>query len=157
MIPRVIGGAVDLVEALHILQSEGHIGLTQYHRACGLEPRHLHRVLGRHVVLVLRHAPGRGHTGDVVGLLDRHRNAEQRLVLTAGARLVGTARGGPCTVEVRHADRVDRLVVPLDTGDRLVGQFRRGHFTGTQSTRKFFGRLKIPLHESDRTGLRNRP
>jgi hypothetical protein len=157
VIPRVVGRAVDLVEALQILQPQRNIGLTEHHRAGGPEPRHLHRVLGRHVVPVLRHAPGSGQPGDVVALLDRHRNTEQRPILAAGARLVGTARGGPRAVEVRHADRVDRLVVPLDTGDRLVGEFDRGHVTGAQGGCELFGRLKVPLHEFDRIGHWERP
>ncbi len=156
VVPRVVGRAVDLVETLDVLQPQGHIGLAEHHRAGGLDPRHLHRVLGRHEVPVLGHAPGRGQPGDVVGLLDRHRNAEQRSVLAAGTRLVGAARGGPRAVEVRHTDRVDHLVVPLDTGDRLVGQFHRGHFTGTQRGRQLFSRLKTPLHESDPNGLWNK-
>jgi len=89
------------------------------------------------VVPVRGHAPRRGQPGDVVRLLDRHRDAEQRPVLAAGACLVGGARGGPGAVEVRHADRVDGLVVPFDTGDRLVGQFRRGHVTGAQGGGEF--------------------
>ncbi|MFD3563987.1 hypothetical protein ACFWVU_30655 [Streptomyces sp. NPDC058686] len=80
-------------------------------------------------------------------------DAEQRPVLTAGAGPVGITCGGPCTVEVRYADRVDGLVVPFDTGDRLVGQFRRGDFTSAQGGNECFGRLKIPFHESDRNGL----
>ncbi len=156
-VPGVVGGAVDLVVALHVVQPQGHIGLAEHHRARRPEPRHLHRVLGRHVVAVLRHAPGRRQTGDVVGLLDRHRNAEQRPLLASGPRPVGVARGGPGPLEVRHADRVDRLVVPLDAGDRLVGQFRRAHVTGTQGGRELLGRLLAPLHGSDRNGPREGP
>ncbi|TQM14781.1 hypothetical protein FB558_1557 [Pseudonocardia kunmingensis] len=100
---------------------------------------------------MLRHAPGRGQTGDVVGLLDRHRDTEQRPVLPAGERLVGTPGGGPRTVEVRHADRVDLLVVALDADYLLVDQLHRGHLTGTQGSRDLFGRSEITLHESDAT------
>jgi hypothetical protein len=35
---------------------------------------------------------------------------------------------------------------PLDTSDRLVGQFRRSHFTSTQSSPKIIGRPKVPFH-----------
>jgi hypothetical protein len=51
---------------------------------------------------------------------------------------------GPLGVIARnghaHTDRVDHLVV-------LVGQFRRGHFTGTHGGREFFGRSKSRFHE----------
>ncbi|TDV52209.1 hypothetical protein CLV71_105340 [Actinophytocola oryzae] len=138
------------------MQPQRHIGLAKHDCPGGLEPWHLYRVLGRDIVPVLRHAPGRGQPGHVIGLLDCHRDAEQRSVLTASACLVGTMCGRPCTGEVRHADRVDHFVVTLDTGDRLVGQFHRGHVTSTQGGREYFGRLKTPFHESDAIDLPQR-
>ncbi|MET9251992.1 hypothetical protein [Nonomuraea sp. NPDC003709] len=58
---------------------------------------------------------------------------------------------GPLGVIARnghpHTDRVDHLVVPLDADDRLVGQFRQGHFTGTHGGREFFGRSESRFHE----------
>lgn len=66
-----------------------------------------------------------------------------------GTRLVGAACGGPRTVEVRHADRVDRIVVPFETGDRRGGQFRGDHFTGPQGSGELLGRRKIRAHGPD--------
>lgn len=156
-VPRVVGGAVDLVEALQILQTQRDIGLAEHHRACGLEPRHLHRVLGRCEVPVLRHAPGRGHPGHVVALLDRDRNTQQRPILAPAERLVGMTRRRPGSIEVGHADRVDLPVVPLDPGDRRLGQFRRGHLTSAQRGRQLFGRPQVLIHGSDANGMPRRP
>ncbi len=158
VVPGVVGGAVDVVEALHILEGRRHVGLAEDHRARLPEPRHLHRVLGGDVVPVCRDAPGRGQPGDVVRLLDRHRQPEQRPVLASGACLVGGVCGGPCPVEVRYADGVDGLVVPLDTGDRLVGQFHRGDITGAQRGHEFLGRRKVlSIHGIDRNDHPDEP
>ncbi|CAM5251448.1 hypothetical protein SXANM310S_00044 [Streptomyces xanthochromogenes] len=157
VIPGVVGGAVDPVEGLDVLQPHGHVGLAEHDRARGLEPGDLYRVLGRQVVAVRRHAPSGGQSGDVVRLLDRHRDAEQRSDVAAGACLVRVTCRGPGAVEVRHTDRVDRLVVPLDARDRFIGQLRRGHFTGAQGSAEFFGCSKVPVHDGDRTGGCEKP
>src|SRR3546814_5739007 len=69
---------------------------SDLHRTRGGEPRHLHRVLGRYMVRELWHAPGRGKSGDVVGLLDRHRDTEQCAVRSeerrVGKECVSTCR-----------------------------------------------------------------
>jgi hypothetical protein len=57
------------------------------------------------------------------------------LILTPGARLIGMLRSLPRTVEVRHTDRVDRPVIPLNPSDRRLSQFHRGHLTSAQRDR----------------------
>ncbi len=157
LVPGVVGGPVHLVEALHVLQPQRHVGLAQHHRTRRPEPRHLHRVLGGYVVTVLGHPPGRGQPGDVVRLLDRHGDAQQRPLPAPGARPVGGAGGLAGAVEVRHAYRVDRPVVPLDTGDGGIGQLHRGHVTGAQGAEQTLGGRKGQVHARDRREHRPEP
>jgi hypothetical protein len=69
-------------------------------------------------VLERRDTPGRGETGDVEGVLDRDRESEEWTCLASCTHGVGLA--GQRTVEVAHADGVDRCVVLLDPIDRRL-------------------------------------
>ena len=108
-VPRVVGRAVDRVEALPVAEVERHVRLAEQHGAGAEQPVDDDRVLGRDVLGVGRHAPGGGQARHVVGLLDRHRHAVQRPPrLTLGQRAVGRTGARPRAVEVADDDRVER-------------------------------------------------
>ena len=81
------------------------------------------RVFGRDEILLRRNAPRRRQACDVVGFLDRHGQAEQRLLHAAREFGVGGAGGGKATLEIANTDRIDLGIVPLDPADRVLCQF----------------------------------
>ena len=92
-IPRVVGGAVDVVVALRVGEHEGHIGLA-VHDGAGLQQAiDQEGVAGGDIVLPQRVAEGGRQTRDVERFLDGHRNAVQRSPAIA-ARKGGI--GGAC-------------------------------------------------------------
>ena len=77
-IPGVIGGPVDVIEALPVGQHQGDVGLPEDNGAGGLQPLHGHRVALRIVVLIRRIPPRRGRADPVEALFNRHGHAMQR-------------------------------------------------------------------------------
>ena len=117
-IPRIVGGAVDLVVALPIAEIDRHIGLAEDDRAGRLQPLHRERIGVRPPILEFRMPPGGRQAGDVELLLDGHRQPEQRAPLAARKRGVGGIGGSARPVEIAHDDRVDLWIERLDAGDR---------------------------------------
>ena len=124
-VPRIVGRAVDLVVALEVLQVRGHVRLAEDHRA-GVEQTVDHDGVRRSdIVPELGQAPGRGPAGDVVGVLDRHRQAVQRTpILAAPKRLVGRARARPRPLDVEMDDGVEGAVEPLDARQIVLQQLQ---------------------------------
>ncbi len=120
----IAGAAVDRIVALVIGQPGRDIGLAEDHRAGRLQPADADGVGRGHELLEGLEAPGGRQAPDVVGLLDRHRQAEQRAALPAGQGGVGGAGGLAGAGEVAHHHGVDGLIAGLDAGDGFVGQFQ---------------------------------
>ena len=76
-----------------------------------------------------------GKPGDVVGLLDRHRHAEQRTPLAPRERRVRVPRGVAGAVEVAHHDGVDFRVVRLDPLDGVVKKLDGRDLSGRKRRR----------------------
>src|SRR3974390_3253333 len=72
-IPGVIGGAIDVVEALPVAETRRNIGLADDDCSGGLEPLHGKRVGIGAPVPESRVAPGRRQSGDIELFLDGHR------------------------------------------------------------------------------------
>ncbi len=144
-IEGVVGGAVDVVIALPVAEPDRHVGFAEDDAAGILHARDRQRVLRRLEILLRRKSPGRGQACDVVGFLDRHRQAEQGPGLAARQRGVG----GPCrlerALEIAHADRIDLAVMPLDPADRVLRQFDRRNCLRLQRRRQFDRGLETPL------------
>ena len=122
-VPRVVGRAVDGVEALPVGEVERHVRLAEEHDAGPEQAVDGQRVPGRDVVVEGRHAPRRGQAGDVVRLLDGHGHAVQRAPhLAAGQRAVGGARPRARALEIPDDDRVQRAIVALDARQVEVEQ-----------------------------------
>ena len=144
-IEGVVGGAVDLVIALPVGEPERDVGLAEDDAAGVLDPRDRQRVFRRRKILLRRNAPGRRQSRDIVGFLERHGQAEQRLLHAARQFGVGGAGGRKAALEIANTDRIDLRVVPLDPADRVLGQFDGGNFFGSEGCRQFNGGLETPL------------
>src|SRR5262249_31710546 len=72
----VVGGAVDLVEALPIAKCERHVGLAENDTAGVLDARDRERVVFWLKVLLRGNTPGRGCARIVEGFLDREGKTE---------------------------------------------------------------------------------
>jgi hypothetical protein len=151
-IPRIVGGAVNVVEALPVGEHQRHIGLAENDSAGALEPGDRECVLLRHKALGRHYAPGRRQAGDVERFLDGDRYAKQRTVLTAAERGVGSLGGLAGAVEVAHHDGVDFLIERLDAGDDVIGELDRGNFSRLERAGNLFGRAVVPLGRRDRGG-----
>ena len=125
----VLGGAVDGVVALPVGQEQRHVGLAEQGDASASEPLDRERVLGRDVVLVGGHAPGRRRAGDVERLLDRHRHAVQRAPdLAAGEGGIGFHGARSGGLGIHPDDRVQRRIEPLDPREIQVEQLQAADF-----------------------------
>ena len=131
-VPRIVGGAVDLVVALPVFEHQRHVGLAENDGPGGLEPPHHERVETRLPIPELWIAPGRRQAGDVERLLDGHRQAEQWPGFAARQSVVGILGRLPRPLEIAHDDGVDRLVLSLDARDREIGQLDRGYLFGRE-------------------------
>jgi hypothetical protein len=136
-IPRIIGGAVNVVVALPIPDRDRQIGLADHDSAGGLEPLHRPRVDFCLPVLEFRIAPGRRQAGDAELLLDRHRQSEQRAAVTPRQSGVGVIGRLSRPVEIAHHNGVDLRVERLDAGDGGVEQLAGGNLPVGKGLRQF--------------------
>src|SRR5262249_12830031 len=77
------GRAVELVVGVAVAEPERHVGLSDDDRSSRLQPFHCESVGSGTPVFELGVAPGGRQAGDIELLLDRHRQAEQRALLSA--------------------------------------------------------------------------
>ncbi len=107
----------------------GRVGLADHDRTRRLEPRDLHRVLVREVILERRRAEGSGHAGDVLEVLDAQRQSGQRSRRGAARELfVQRARLGHRLVEAGRAKGVELRIQRFDPRDRRRHQLARLEF-----------------------------
>ena len=80
-------------------------------------------------------APTGRQTGDVVLLLDGHRQAEQRPLLALRQGFVGRLCRDAGALEIAHHDGVDLPVERFDAADRRIDQLARRELTRRQRIR----------------------
>ena len=173
MVPRIVGGAVDLVEALIVGEHPRHVGLAEKSHTGIDHALGDQRVLLGLVVLEDRRAPGRRIARDVERLLDGHRHAVQGPQLLAGLdRLVGClgalARARDVAgddgvelgiigfdapqVEIEQLEATD-LLLPDGRSELLGGPERRALVIGLLTRRRAAARsCGIPAPAAWRTG-----
>src|SRR5262245_39808901 len=113
---------------------ERHVRLTEEHRARLEHTVYDKGVTLRDVALVLRVAPRRRLTGDVIGLLDRHGHAVQRA--SRAARPVERFGAQARTVKIAHDDRIERAVVFLDARQIEIEQLKAADLFGSDCGRE---------------------
>ena len=145
-VPRVVGAAVDVVEALPVAQHERHIGLAPDHRARIEVARHRDSVGVGHVVGPRRVAPRRRGANPVECFLDGHRHAVQRPPALPGRqRRVGGSSPLARLVDPGHNHRVHRGVEALVAVDRALQRFRCRHATLTDQRGQLDGRQEVRI------------
>ena len=112
-VPRIVGGAVNIVIALEVSQPQGYVRLSENHGPGGLQPLDRQRIFSGDIVLQLRRAERRRQPGDVERLLARHRHAVQRspdlTTRQSRVRLPGTLTGA---IGIQHDNGVKLRVEP---------------------------------------------
>ena len=142
----VVGGAVDLVEALQIARKIGHVGLAENDGAGALQPFDGGGASCRHMILPDRIAAGGGETRDLVSVLDGEGQAVQRpLEFATRQRRVGRFRGLARAIEIPRDDRIDLRIVLFDPGDEVIGQLRRTDLAAADHPRKIAGRAEMKI------------
>ncbi len=106
-VPRIVGGAVDRVEGLPVGELGTDVGLADDDGARVLEAADHDGVLSNVDLVRTRDAPCGGQSGDVEGLLDRHRKAEQGAPVAVQQRRVGPRRSHARPLEVANDHRVE--------------------------------------------------
>ena len=118
-VPRVVGGAVNVIVALRVGEHVRHVGLAEHDGAGMQQAIDQERVAGGDVVLPQRIAEGGRQAGDIERFLDRHRNAVQRSpALAAGEGGIGGKF---------HSARAMRFFEPGNAGKILIIGACRGH------------------------------
>ena len=139
-VPRIVAGAVDLIETLPVRQHERHIGLAEQHGASTAVPCDEGRVRISDVAAVLRSAPGRGRTCQVEAFLHGDRQALKWACIlarrAAAIRSVGF-RTGP--LDVPPNDGVERGIVSLNTVEKMIQQFPRTDFPPVEQRQQLGG------------------
>ena len=153
-VPGVVGRSVDGVVALPVAERQRHIGLAKDHGARLFQAGDDQGVLLWPKILELRIAPSRRQTGDVEGLLHRHRNSEQCAFVAARERDVGRLGRLARALEVADDDRVDPAIDRLDSGDRLLQQLGRGNPPSAERSRELSGREEVPFRRRKGRGRR---
>ena len=126
-VPRIVRPPVDRIARLPVRQHLGHVRLRHHDGARALHAGGHRRVVLRTEVLPHGH-PGRGpQAADVDGLLQRHRQAAKRRVLTARPSRVGGFGLAARALEVELDDRVQLGVVTRDALQVQLEQLDGGH------------------------------
>ncbi len=98
-IPGIAGAPEDRVGGLPVGEHGRHVRLAEQHRAGRAAARGDGPIVRRDVALPVRHPAGGAEADDVDGLLEGHRQAQERLRLVAAPRLVG--RASPAAARAR--------------------------------------------------------
>src|SRR5579871_3309574 len=115
------------------------VGLAEDDRTRGFEARDAGRVPGGRPALERLKPPGGRKAGDVMAVLDRHRDADQGARLAAGDAGVGAPRLLQRPVEIAHDNGVDWPVARLDRADRLLAELDRGDLPPSHRRRERAG------------------
>ena len=126
MIPWIVGGAIDVVEALKIGKVERHVGLAKKMRASLLQLAHVLGILRGDVVPHRGHAPGGCRAGQIEGLLGRHGYTVKRPNDPALSECcIGCPCGGTRAFEVPHNHGVDRPIHAFDAENEMIRELQR--------------------------------
>jgi hypothetical protein len=142
VIVRIVGPAIDRIVRLPVGEVGRDIGLAEDDRAGALELADHPGVARGDRVGIFAVTPGSRQAADIEAFLDRHRHAEQRLVL-------GQPPGGHGlglflrAVEVGHHHRVDMRVEMFDPRNRRFDRLEWRHLSMADRARNL-----------DRTGFR---
>jgi len=138
-VPRIVRPPVDRVGRLPVRQHLGHVRLGHHDCARALHAGGHGRIVLRAEVLPRGH-PNRGSQAtDVDGLLQRHRQAAKRRVITACPPRVGGLGLAARALEVGLDDGIQLGVVALDALLVQLEQLNGGHPARTKRSEHLHG------------------
>ena len=156
MIVRIIGAAIDFVEALPITEINRYVGLAQEDHARRLKLAHDLRIAPGNITLVRFMAPRRWKASDIKTFLDRHRDAEQWLMRT-GQLFIHSFCGLNRALEIAHRNRVHVDIEVLNPRNGIFHGFMRRNFAPADACRCFncssligqfwIGHIILPLQQ----------
>ena len=123
-VPRVVGGAVDVVEGLEVAGVEGGVGLPDHDRPGRLQPGHRQGVGGGHVPGQLRGPRGGHQAFGLPDVLDRHGQAVEGTGRPSPPRWRCRRRRPPPRARSgsRATTAFEARVLAVDAVEQVVGQ-----------------------------------